>query len=469
MKILNKLNKTKIVATMGPTFGTENIIKKMLLSGVTTVRLNTSHGDYDEHETRIKLVKKVRKELDLPISIMLDTKGPEIRVHAIENKKMNVKRGVILKIHSKKEIIGKNNEFSVTYTKLADSVLIGSNIMIDDGKLILEVQKINKVSGVVIVKSLNNHYIGSKKSVNIPGIDLCLPFLGKRDKDFIKWGIKHGINIVAASFVREGKDVTDLRNFLDANGGKNVMINSKIEALKAIQNLNDIIKASDSIMIARGDLGVEIPYYDVPFYTQLLINKARAWNKPVIVATQMLDSMIDNPSPTRAEVTDVYYSTLLGADSTMLSGESASGDFPLEAVQTMNQINKSAEENFNYVDAYNMALAIAETNNAQTAYLIAKEVLTKDIKYIIAFSEKGRLLKALSSFRTSVPIFGMLKDKSKIYDYGITYGVYPQAHATQSDFKSDVKINKIAKDLNLKKDVAVIVANKNEFRIIRIK
>lgn len=469
MKLFDTLNKTKLTSTMGPTFEKEETIKKMLLAGVTTVRLNTSHGDFDEHGERIRLVKKVRKELDLPISIMLDTKGPEIRVHEIENKKMEVKRGVTLKIHSKKEILGKDNAFSVTYTKLAQSVKKGSKIMIDDGKLELEVKSISVPTGVVTVTALNNHFVGTKKAVNIPGADLDLPFLGKRDKEFIKWGIKKDINVVAASFVRNEEDVIELRKFLDANGGQKVMINSKIEALKAIENLNGIIRESDSIMIARGDLGVEIPYYKVPFYTQLLVSKARAWGKQVIIATQMLDSMMDNPSPTRAEVTDVYYSTMIGADSTMLSGESASGDFPLEAVKTMNRINKEAESNFNYVDAYNMALAVTPSENAEAAFQIAKEVLSNDIKYILAFSEKGRLLNALSSFRASVPIFGLLKDSKKLYDFGMTYGVYAQHHASQKDFNDDAKVIKIAKEIGIKKGTKIIIAKKDSFRTLRIK
>lgn len=470
MKLQNTLiKKTKIISTMGPTFEEEDMIREMFKRGVNVVRLNTSHGDFEEHGLRIERVKKIREELDLPVSILLDTKGPEIRVHSIEDKKMIVKKGQELTIKYKEEIVGKDGIFSVTYTDLGSTVTEGQLIMIDDGKLTLKVTSINEEAGEVKVLAENNHYVGTKKAVNVPGADLTLPFIAEHDEGFIKWGITQGIDYVAASFVRDGKDMDELRKLLDDNGGKEVMIMPKIEALKAIENLNDIIAKSDAIMLARGDLGVEIPYYEVPFYEQLIIDKCRAWGKPVVIATQMLDSMMDNPRPTRAEVTDVYFAAISGTDATMLSGESASGDFPKEAVETMARINSEAENNFNYLRAFESAYAFVESSNAESAFLVAKKALTSDAKFILAFSEQGRLVKALSRFRPNAIILGLIKDESIINKFGAHYGVYAHHQADQSVYNDDAAVISLAKKLGLTEGQKFVVANKTEFRTLRVK
>ncbi len=469
MKLSNTIfKKTKIISTAGPTFESEEMMREMFKRGVNVVRLNTSHGDFEEHGARIKNIKKVREELNLPISILLDTKGPEIRVHEIENKKMEVKIGDKLTIYCEKEIVGKNGEFSVTYTDLAKTVVKGQLIMVDDGKLTLEVTDVDVKAGKVVVEAKNNHYIGTKKAVNVPGADLTLPFIAKHDEEFIKWGIKQGIDYVAASFVRDEKDLIDLRKLLDDNGGKDVLIMSKIEALKAINNLNAIIRNSDAIMLARGDLGVEIPYYEVPFYEKLIINKCRAWGKPITIATQMLDSMMDNPRPTRAEVTDVYFAAISGTDATMLSGESASGNFPKEAVETMARINIEAEGNFDYLNSFEQAYAYVDSSNADSAYLVAKAALIEDAKYIFAFSEEGRLVKALSRFRPNAVVIAFLKNEQKVTKFGADYAVYARPYKNQKDFSDDKTIEKLALEMGITKGNKIIVANKSEFRVIRI-
>ncbi len=470
MKIKNTLmKKTKLIATAGPTFESVEMMREMFKRGVNVVRLNTSHGDFEEHGNRIKNIKQVRKELELPISILLDTKGPEIRIHEIENKKMEVKVGDELKIFCKKEILGKNKEFSVTYASLTTSVVKGQLIMVDDGKLSLEVTEVNDKEGYVKAVSKNNHYVGTKKAVNIPGADLDLPFIAKHDKDFIKWGIEQGIDYVAASFVRDAKDLKELRTFLDENGGKDVLIMSKIEALKAITNVNEIIANSDSIMLARGDLGVEIPFYEVPFYEKLIINKCRAWGKPIVIATQMLDSMMDNPRPTRAEVTDVYYAAISGTDATMLSGESASGDFPLDSVETMARINQEAEKNFNYLESFEQAYSYVESTNAESAYRVAKETLTADVKYVLTFSEKGRLVKALSRFRTNAVILALVGEEKLVTKFGADYGVYAKKwDKKEISYEDDKKIAELLLSLGLTKGSKVIVANKAEMKELRI-
>ncbi len=469
MKLKNTiLKKTKIVATMGPTFEEDETIRELFKRGVNVVRLNTSHGDFEEHGLRIERVKRIREEMDLPISILLDTKGPEIRVHTIENKKMTVKFGDELTIKCNEEVVGKDGVFSVTYTDLAKTVKPGDSIMVDDGKLTLSVKESDIKNGVVKVIAKNNHYIGTKKAINVPGADLTLEFIAEHDREFIKWGITQGIDYVAASFVRNKDDLLELRKLLKDNGGEHVMIMSKIEALKAIENLNEIISHSDSIMLARGDLGVEIPYFEVPFYEKLIIDKCRAWGKPVVIATQMLDSMMDNPRPTRAEVTDVYYAAISGTDATMLSGESASGDFPKEAVETMARVNLEAELNFNYLRAFESAYAFVESSNAESAFLIAKKALSSDAKFIIAFSEQGRLIKALSRFRPNAIIMGLVKDEKLVNRFGANYGVYAQHQADFSILKDDSAIIKLAHEMGITPGTKVIVANKTEFRSIRV-
>lgn len=467
MKLNNTLKKkTKIISTMGPTFESEEMIREMFQRGVNVVRLNTSHGDFEEHGARIANVKKIRKEMDLPISILLDTKGPEIRVHEIENKKMKVKKGDILTIKCKEEIVGRDGVFSVTYEDLSSTVEKGSLIMVDDGKLILEVTEV--MEDAVKTVSKNNHYVGTKKAINVPGADLTLPFISEYDKNFITWGIKQGIDYIAASFVRNAKDIEELRTLLNENGGEEVLIMPKIEALKAIDNINEIIAHSDAIMLARGDLGVEIPYYEVPFYEKLIIDKCRAWGKPIVIATQMLDSMMDNPRPTRAEVTDVYYAAISGTDATMLSGESASGDFPKESVETMARINREAEKNFNYLRAFESAYAFVESSNAESAYKVAKKALSTDAKYILAFSEKGRLVKALSRFRPHAIIMSLIVEEKLINKFGAYYGVYAQHCKDISAYNNDDKVREIAKEIGISEGTKIIVANKSEFRSIRI-
>ena len=469
MKIKNTLlKKTKILATMGPTFEGKEMIRDLLKRGVNVVRLNTSHGDFKEHGTRIVDVKEVRKEMDLPISILLDTKGPEIRVHEIKDKKMNVTIDQELTILSKEEIIGENGRFSVTYADLSTTVKPGDSIMVDDGKLTLEVKSSDIKTGVVVAVCKNKHYIGTKKAINIPGADLTLPFISEYDKSFILWGIKQGIDYVAASFVRGASDLKELRTLLDDNGGKEIMIMSKIEALKAIENLNEIISHSDSIMLARGDLGVEIPFFEVPFYEKLIIDKCRAWGKPIVIATQMLDSMVDNPRPTRAEVTDIYFAAMSGTDATMLSGESASGSFPREAVETMALVNLEAELNFNYLRAFESAYAFVESSNAESAFLIAKKALSSDAKYIFAFSEKGRLIKALSRFRPNSIIIGLVGDEKLVNKFGANYGVFAQYEKDFSKINDDAAITKLALELGITAGSKVIIANKTDFRTLRV-
>lgn len=460
-----KATRTKLIATMGPTFEETSIVKDMLMGGVNVVRLNTSHGNYEEHGARIATVKKLREELNIPVSILLDTKGPEIRLHKFEGKSVPVVEGTELIIHTKEEILGNEKEFSVSYTKLAETVEPGQVILCDDGKLTLEVIEIQE-GGKVKVVAKNTHKLSNNKAANVPGAVLDLPFIGERDAGFIKWGIEQGIDYVAASFVNTKNDMIELRNLLDSNGGKAVQIMPKIESLFAVGNLNEIFAMSDAVMIARGDLGVEIPYQEVPFYQKLIINKARAFGLPVVTATQMLDSMVDNPRATRAEITDVTYAVETGSDATMLSGESASGDFPREAVEVMKTVHAESEKHFNHRTAFEQAYAYVPSTNAETAYKIAEISLNDEsIRAVFAFTDQGRLVKALSTMRTKAHIVGMTSNEDILYSFGANYNVYMHK-ANMSKFSDDAAIKEYAAEMGIKGKV--IVANKTEFRVVKL-
>lgn len=462
MNIKNQvIKKSKIVATCGPSFESEESIRELVKLGVNVVRLNISHGDFEEHGNRIKIVKKLRKELNVPISILLDTKGPEIRIHKFKEGMIKVKMKQKLFIHTKEEILGDESNFSISYRDLPKIISKGTSILCDDGKLELEVVEIYP-TGVIEVVSKNNHHISNNKGINVPGVKLTLPFIAKRDKEFIEWGIKMGINYIAASFVNDSGDVKEIKKIIEKNNGTNVKIMSKIESLQAVNNLNGIFKYSDAIMLARGDLGVEIPFYEVPFYEKLIINKCRVFGLPIVIATQMLDSMTNNPRPTRAEVTDIYFAISSGADATMLSGETANGSFPRDSVFSMKEIQIEAERNFNYMLAYEEAYASTPSYNAETAYIVSKLCITENIDYIIAFSKKGRLVKALSRFRTKKPIIAMIQDKELLNNFGVDYGVYATPIKSIDNYYDEKKMIKHLKELNIKG--TLLFVNKSEYK-----
>ncbi len=469
MDFKNKLIKrTKIVATTGPTFHTEDDMRKMFALGVNTIRLNMSHGDFEEHGTRINNARKISKELELPISILLDTKGPEIRIHKFKDKKVEIKYNQELKIHTKSEILGTENEFSVSYQDLVSIVNPGNLILCDDGKLTLEVLSIDYETGIVTAISKNNHFLSNNKAVNVPGVKLTLPFISTTDKKAIEWGLENNIDYIAASFVSDSDDILKIIKLLKKNNKEHVQIISKIESLQAVQNLNEIILESDGIMLARGDLGVEIPYEQVPFYEKLIIEKCRVFGKPIIIATQMLDSMMNNPRPTRAEVTDVYYAVMSGTDATMLSGESAQGSFSNESVEVMSTINFFAEKNFEYQKAYEQAYTYVQSKNAETSYEVAKIALEENISFIFALSTKGRLIKALSKFRPRSLIIGLVEQEELVTSFGIWYGVYANKIDSLEDFyKDDKNIIKFANKFGIK-NRRIIVATASEWKIINI-
>lgn len=334
--------KTKIICTIGPASESEEVLTKLINSGMNISRHNFSHGTYDQNGDKINLVKKLREKMSKPVEILLDTKGPEVRTGKFVGDKVTLVEGSDYIVSCGEDIIGDNTICSVSYKQLYEDVKNGDLILIADGLIALEVIKIDGNQIYTIVK--NTGTIGNFKNVNVPGVVTKLPAVGEKDIEDLKFGVKMGIDIVAASFVRSAQDVLDVKKVLNECGGNHIKVFSKIENHEGVNNINEIIEVSDGIMVARGDLGVEVPLEEVPFIQKMIISKCNKAQKPVITATQMLESMGSNPRPTRAEVSDVANAVIDGTNAVMLSGETASGKYPVEAVSIMRRIVKKAEE-----------------------------------------------------------------------------------------------------------------------------
>lgn len=478
-----KLKPTKLVATIGPSSDNYATLKKMILNGVTCIRANFSHGSYEEHTKKYDLARQISSELQIPISLMLDTKGPEIRIGKMTDGAQVIKANTKITIYCEKskydKFLGTSTELTVPYDMSKD-LKKGDQVLIDDGKLITNVIDVQPKK--VIVKAVNTHKVKTNKRINLPGVEFSLPFLSKKDKEDVLYGIKIGVDYIAASFVNSASDVKELRKILDNNGGSHIQIISKIESELGVKNMEEIIDESDGIMIARGDLGLEVPYYEVPIYQNDLIQLCNSVGKPVIVATQMLDSMENSPSPTRAEVTDVYEAIYKGADSTMLSGESANGTYPVEAVKTMATIASSAfeqsEKNSTYADRL-CDVALENIYNGSSdvsdaAYNATYRTLTDDIKLIVPICEDEFLLHELyfSKAKHGILIAPIFKDENLVNKYGIYRSVWPvyQSKLAYEDYKKDS--NSIINYLNnysLKKGDKIMVVTEYETEIIVIR
>ena len=339
------MRKTKIICTMGPSTEKGDTLKKLIEAGMNVARMNFSHGDFDEHGGRLKSLRKYSKELGLPVAALLDTKGPEIRLGDFEAGRVELKEGQEFTLTAR-DILGTEKEVSITYKQLPKDVKPGSSILLDDGLIGLEVKE---VSGDDIVCTvMNGGPVSNHKGVNVPGTDLSMDYLSEKDKADLIWGAENDVDFIAASFVREAADVIAIRDLLKAHGGEKIQIIAKIENEQGVRNIDGILEAADGIMVARGDMGVEIPCEEVPVVQKNLIKKANQAGKIVVTATQMLDSMIKNPRPTRAEATDVANAIYDGTVAIMLSGETAAGAYPVEALKTMVKIAERTEKDINY-------------------------------------------------------------------------------------------------------------------------
>ncbi len=417
------LKKTKIVCTIGPASDSEEMLAKLMDAGMNAARLNFSHGVHSEHKVRIEKIKKVREKKNLPIGIILDTKGPEVRLGKFDGGRAEIREGDRV-IVTTEEILGTAERFSVTYKEMPDEVKIGSKILIADGMLQLEVVEIEKKE--VTTKALNSGILTDRKNVNIPGATSKLPALMEKDIEDLKFGIENGIDIVAASFIRKASDVLEIRRVLDENGGEGIHIISKIENREGVDNIDEILEVSDGIMVARGDLGVEIPTEEMPLIQKKLIKHANEAGKPVITATQMLESMIKNPRPTRAEVTDIANAIWDGTDAVMLSGETAIGEYPEEAVKIMASIAKKTESTLDMKKLISIGEVPTKTSVANAISLATcTTAYDLGVKAIIVPTNSGTTARMVSRFRPDMPVVATVYDYKVMCRLSILYGVYP--------------------------------------------
>lgn len=418
------MKKTKIICTMGPNADNRETLKALVENGMDIARFNFSHGDHEEQKARFDLLKSVRDEMKKPIAILLDTKGPEIRTGLLENGgKVVLKEGEEF-ILTSKEIKGNEKMVYQTYSQLAKDVKPGNTILIDDGLIGLEVKEIR--GGDIVCTVRNGGELGQRKGINVPNVRVNLPGITKKDRDDIIFGIEQGIDFIAASFVRDAEAVKEIRAILKEHNAEHVDIIAKIENSEGIENIDKIVSAADGIMVARGDMGVEIPAYEVPHVQKMIVEKCNQKYKPVIIATQMLDSMIRNPRPTRAEVTDVANAIREGADAIMLSGETAMGKYPVEALKMMAQIAESTEQYLDYdmMPEYRTLRGDANVSNA-VGVAAVRTATNLEADCIVTPTMSGQTARLMANFRPKQPIYAVTPNAWAQRKMQIYWGVTP--------------------------------------------
>ena len=418
------MRKTKIVCTMGPNTNSKEMMKKLVENGMDVARFNFSHGDHEEQKMRMDLLKEVRKELKVPVAILLDTKGPEIRTGELkDHKKVTLKENQTF-VLTTSEVEGDNERVSITYKGLPQDVTAGGQILIDDGLICLKVQETTGTE--IVCRVINGGELGEKKGINVPNVSIKLPNLTEKDKSDLLFGIEQGIDFVAASFIRNAEAIYEIKDLLRENGGEGIDVIAKIENAEGVENIDSIIDAADGVMVARGDLGVEIPASDVPHVQKIIIEKCNHKYKPVITATQMLDSMIRNPRPTRAEVSDVANAIYDGTDAVMLSGETAQGKYPVEAVQMMAKIAESSEQ-FLKFDMYRDTKALLGKQNVSSAVGFAAVTMVERLNAscIVTPTMSGQTARVISNLRPSVPIYGVTPNERTRRKMQLYWGVKP--------------------------------------------
>ena len=409
------LRKTKIICTLGPAVDNEDMIRALIRTGMNAARFNFSHGSHEEHLNRLNLLKSVRDSMGRPVASILDTKGPEIRIRSFETKSITL---------TTREVQGNGNLVSVTYPELHKEVSVGQEILIDDGLVALKVEEIDGQDIRCTVE--NGGTLSANKSINIPGVHIHLPALTEKDVSDIQFGVENDFDFIAASFVRRAADVQAVREVLDRFGGQEIRIIAKIENQEGVDNIDEILEAADGIMVARGDLGVEIPAAKVPILQKQIIRKGLQAGKPVITATQMLDSMMRNPRPTRAEVSDVANAVFDGTSCVMLSGETAGGKYPLEALTAMVNIVEEAEQSIHYWRQFEKRRVIPASNIndaiTHTCCLTAKDL---EAKAILAATNSGRTARMICRFRPACPVAALTMHEKVRRQLAICWGVIP--------------------------------------------
>lgn len=465
------MRKTKIVATIGPSSESEEMLEKLIKAGINVARFNMSHGTHPEHLEKINKIKALNEKLGTNVGLMLDTKGPEIRLGDFDGDIAVLVQGQEFVITTE-EVLGTVDKASVTYKNITKDVEVGSTILLDDGLIELKVEKVKRHE--ITCRVMNTGTVKSKKGVNIPGIKLSLPALTDRDKADIKFGIENDIDFVAASFVRKADDVIELRNYMDSLNGTRTKIIAKIENQEGIDNFDEILALVDGIMVARGDMGVEIAIQNLPAIQKMMIKKAIASSKMVITATQMLESMITNPRPTRAEVSDVANAIYDGTGAIMLSGESASGKYPEECVKMMSNIAENTESDIDYWNRFKkrnvgkLGAYIEQQEDIATGtdkfrkqinFAVCSSALFTEAKAIISISDKGKTPAVLSGYRPACPIYVFTANEKTYKDLSLEWGVkafhFPDVYKFEEILKRGID-TLLKEGLMQKGDIAIL-------------
>ncbi|TDM15783.1 pyruvate kinase [Macrococcus bovicus] len=419
------MRKTKIVCTIGPASESPEVLEQLMTAGMNVARLNFSHGSHEEHGARIARIREAAEKLNKTVAILLDTKGPEIRTHNMENDKIELQKNTTVVINMQ-EVLGTANEFSVTYPELINDVHVGSTILLDDGLIELKVKDLKHEEGKIVCDVINAGELKNKKGVNLPGIKVNLPGITEKDAEDIKFGIDQQVDFIAASFVRRASDVLEIRKILEDRKCSTIRIIPKIENEEGIENIDQILQVSDGLMVARGDMGVEIPAERVPLVQKELIRKCNALGKPVITATQMLDSMQRNPRPTRAEASDVANAIYDGTDAVMLSGETAAGQYPVESVKVMANIAYAAEEAQDYKFLLDSRTKLNETNMVNAIGVsVAHTALNLNVQTIVAATESGHTAQIISKYRPHAHIIAMTPYEQTARHMALVWGTIP--------------------------------------------
>ncbi len=417
------MRRTKIVCTLGPSTDKEDVLRNLMKNGMNVARMNFSHGTHEEQKARLDMIKKLREELNLPVAALLDTKGPEIRIGDVEGGKLELKPDQEFTLTTE-EMLGTEKKVTITYKELYKDVEPGDSILIDDGLIGMEVVRIDESDIVCRVK--NGGFISNHKGVNVPGVELNMPFVSPKDLADIVFAVEQDYDFIAASFTRTAEDIMEIRKILQEHGGEKIHIIAKLENKQGVKNCEDILRVADGIMIARGDMGVEIPLEEVPVIQKELIRKAMHMGKPVITATQMLDSMMKNPRPTRAETSDVANAIYQGTSAIMLSGETAAGAYPIEAVQTMAKIAERTEQDIDYSREFKPR-KLAEAPDVTSAISHATCTTAADLKAaaIVAVSKSGRTVSRIAKYLPVCPIIGCTTDERVYRQLNLLWGVTP--------------------------------------------
>ena len=423
------MRKTKIICTVGPASDNEETLTKMIEAGMNVARCNFSHGDHPQHLARINMIKRVRERLNLPIAIMLDTKGPEYRIGLFENNEIMLNKDDEF-VFTTEEVMGNEKIVSVSYKNLPKELNVHDRILVNNGLVVFEVTKIEGSKIYTIVR--NGGKLSNRKSMSFPNKHLKQKFLSDADKADLLFGIENDVDFVAASFVSCKQDMVDMRRFLDENGGSDIEIIAKIENRFGVDNIEEICEIADGIMVARGDLGVEVPFIEVPSIQKMLIKKVRLMGKIVITATEMLESMIQNPRPTRAEISDVANAVYDGSSAIMLSGESASGKYPVEATRTMAEVAEFTEKNINYERLFRETNFEIRSPVDAVSHATCEMAIDIKAKAIVASSMSGYTVRMVARFRSPVEILGVTTNKKVWYKLNLSWGVLP---AMQGIFK----------------------------------